>query len=66
MTAIAERISEELTALPKKDQEEVLHEVWERLHDLRAKKVYDAVQSGDMKTYDSTEAMAELREKHAL
>ena len=66
MTAIAERISEELTILPKKDQEAVLHEVWERLHDFRAKKVYDAVQSGDMKTYDSADVMAELREKHAL
>jgi diphthamide synthase (EF-2-diphthine--ammonia ligase) len=66
MTAIAERISNELLPLPEKDQEEVLHEVWERLRDLRAKKIHDAVQSGDMESYDSREVIADLRKKHAL
>ncbi len=66
MTAIAERISEELMTLPKKAQEAVLCEVWERLHDLRAKKVYEAVKSGDMETHDSAEVMTELKKKYAL
>ncbi len=66
MTAIAERISEELTTLPQEDQEAVLREVRERLHDLRAKKVYDAVQAGEMETYSSADARAELRKKHGL
>ena len=43
MAAIAKRISNELLPLPEKDQEEVLHEVWERLHDIRAKKIHDAI-----------------------
>ena len=66
MTAIAKRISNELLPLPEKDQEEVLHEVWERLHDIRAKKIHDAVLSGDMEKYDSREVLADLRKKHAL
>ncbi len=66
MNAIAERICDELTTLPQEDQETVLREVRERLHDLRAKKVHDAVQSGEMETYDSAEVMVELRKKYAL
>ena len=66
MTAIAKRISNELLPLPEKDQEEVLQEVWERLQDIRAKKIHDAVLSGDMETYDSREVIADLRKKYAL
>lgn len=66
MTTLAQRISNELTPLALEDQEIVLQEVRERLQDLRAKKVYEAVKSGSMETHDSSEVMNQLKKKYAL
>ena len=66
MTAIAERISKELTQLPEQDQEADLCEVIERLDDLRAKKINDAVKSGEMQTFKSSGIISDLRQKYGL
>lgn len=66
MTALAERISKELTELSEKDQEAILNEVRERLHDLRANKVHEAIKSGNVDTHDSLEVINDLREKHGI
>ena len=66
MTAIAERISQELIALPLEEQNSVLEEVKETLQDLRAKKVYEAVKAGEMDTYDSKSVFSDMRKKYGL
>jgi len=66
MTAIAERISQELLDLPEEEQDCVLAQIQEYLHDLRAKKIYDAVKSGEMATYKSASVIADLRSKHGI
>ena len=65
MTAIAERIFDQIGSLPEKDQEEVLRELWEKWHDQRAKKIYDSVKAGE-ETREADVVISELREKYDL
>jgi len=66
MTAIAERISQELLSLSQEEQNSILNEVREKLQDLRAKKVYEAVKSGEMETHDSQSVFSDMRKKYGL
>lgn len=65
MTALATRISKELTKLPTDEQAAVLREVKERLEDLRARKAYDSYLSGKSKARDLETSLAELERETA-
>jgi hypothetical protein len=66
MNGCVSQITSHLASLDHDAQLVVLREVSDRLEDLRAKRIFDEVSSGEMETHPSKDIMANLKAKYDL